>query len=105
MKYGIDKDLLYKENDKQLMPILTPAYPSMNSTHNVSVSTKNAILTELQKGLQISEALLKRDEKGKKEFPGLSWKRLFKKFNFFGAYPHFVMITVLAKTEDLQNRW
>jgi len=105
VKYGIDKDLLYKENPMQLMPILTPAYPSMNSTHNVSVSTKSAILTELQKGLQITEALLKRDEKGNKVHPTLSWRRLFKKFNFFGAYPHFVMITVLAKTDDLQNRW
>jgi poly(A) polymerase Pap1 len=35
----------------------------------------------------------------------LTWKRLFKKFNFFGAYPHFVMITILAVDEELQNRW
>lgn len=87
------------------MPILTPAYPAMNSTYNVSKSTKSAILTELEKGLQITEALLKRDEKGNKVYPSLSWKRVFKKFNFFGAFPHFVMITVLAKSDELQNRW
>ena len=105
VKYGIEKDLIYKENVNQLMPILTPAYPSMNSTHNVSLSNKHAILTEFQKGLQITEALLARNEKGNKKNPQLSWKRLFKKFNFFGAYPHFVMITILAVDEDLQNRW
>ncbi len=44
------------------MPILTPAYPSMNSTYNVSISTKQAMLTEFAKALKITESLLKRDE-------------------------------------------
>ena len=44
------------------MPILTPAFPSMNATYNVSQSTKKAMLTEFEKGLLITEALLKRDE-------------------------------------------
>lgn len=62
LKYGITADQIYQENRKNLMPILTPAYPSMNSTHNVSESTKMAILTELEKGLKITEALLKRNK-------------------------------------------
>jgi len=61
------------------MPIITPAFPSMNSTFNVSESTKNIILTELEKGALITEAILK-------ENSTVSWKRLFKKFNFFSAY-------------------
>lgn len=58
--FNIPKELLYTQNPKQLMPILTPAYPSMNSTHNVSQSTKAAILTEFQKGLQVTNALISR---------------------------------------------
>ena len=38
-------------------------------------------------------------------YPNLSWKRLFKKFNFFGAYKHFIMITVLGADGELHNRW
>jgi poly(A) polymerase len=89
-KYGISQDLLYQQNPKHLMPILTCAYPQMNSTHNVSHSTKQAILTEFEKGVLITEALLKRDAKCAKVNPDLSWKRLFKKFHFFGAYQHFI---------------
>lgn len=68
------------------MPIITPAFPSMNSTYNVSNSTKRAMLIEFEKGLKITEALLRRDENGNKVYPNLSWKRLFKKFNFFKAF-------------------
>lgn len=89
-KYGISPELLYRENPSHIMPILTPAYPCMNSTHNVSWSTKSAMLTEFEKALKITESLLKRDEHGHKLYPSLSWKRLFKKFNFFGAYYHFI---------------
>jgi poly(A) polymerase len=90
-KCGISESLLYKENEGDLMPVLTPAYPAMNSTHNVSISTKEAILTEMEKAHMIVEALLKRDLKtGNKVNLELSWNRLFKKFNFFGAYKHFI---------------
>jgi poly(A) polymerase len=69
------------------MPIITPAFPSMNSTHNVSQSTRKVILTEFDKALKITEALIK-----KEGAPDLTWKRLFKKFNFFKAYNHFIQI-------------
>ena len=105
-KYGINPKLLYEENPKHLMPVLTCAYPSMNSTHNVSESTKAAILTEFEKALQICEAVLKRDEAtGARAHPELSWKRLFKKFNFFGAYTHFIQLSVLSVDADTHNKW
>ena len=105
-KYGINPKLLYEENPKHLMPVLTCAYPSMNSTHNVSESTKAAILTEFEKALKICEAVLKRDEStGARFYPELSWKRLFKKFNFFGAYTHFIQLSVLSADSDTHNKW
>jgi poly(A) polymerase len=90
-KIGISESLLYKESENDLMSVLTPAYPAINSSHNVSISTKEAILTEMEKANMIVEALLKRDERtGQKVNPELTWNRLFKKFNFFGAYQHFI---------------
>lgn len=81
------------------MPILTCAYPAMNCTYNVSVSTKQAILVEFEKGLKITEALLARKE------DSLTWKRLFKKFNFFSAYYHFIMVSILSVDADHHNKW
>ncbi|TNV83775.1 hypothetical protein FGO68_gene2709 [Halteria grandinella] len=103
--YGIKDELLYKEKNTNLMPILTPAYPCMNSTHNVSHSTKEAMLAEFEKGLKITEAILKRDERGQKQYPSLSWKRLFKKFAFFSSFTHYIMITICSIDDELHSRW
>jgi poly(A) polymerase len=52
--FQIPDDLFYKQQSNDLMPILTPAFPSMNATYNVSQSTKRAMLTEFHKGLLIT---------------------------------------------------
>lgn len=79
--------MFYKKGPNDLMPIITPAFPSMNTTHNVSNSTKRAIMTEFEKGVKIVDFLI--ENRGK---TALTWKRLFKKFNFFKAYSHFIQI-------------
>lgn len=40
------------------MPIITPSYPSINSTHNVSYSTQTIIQEELKRGENAGEARL-----------------------------------------------
>ncbi len=40
------------------MPIITPAFPAQNATHNISSSTKNVILTELEKASIVTDALM-----------------------------------------------
>jgi poly(A) polymerase len=106
IKYNLNVDLFYRENEKHIMPVLTPAYPAMNSTHNVCDSTKEAILTEFEKAFKLVEALIKRDEVTKlKAHPSLSWTRLFKRFHFFSAYQHFIQVTALAVDADHHKDW
>jgi len=69
------------------MPIITPAFPSMNSTYNVSLSTKRVMLTEFEKAAMITNELS--INKGSSK---IGWGRLFKKFNFFKAFQHFIEI-------------
>lgn len=83
--FPIPEELRYMRNPNDLMPIITPAFPHMNSTYNVSQFTKKAIFIEFEKALLIIEHLI-----NKTGSPDLSWKRLFKKFNFFKSYTHFI---------------
>ena len=84
------------------MPIITPAFPSMNTTHNVSQSTMNIILTELEKGKKITEYLV---DNASKELQDNAWKRLFKPFNFFQVYKHFIQIWILSNSSDNFKKW
>ena len=100
VKFDIDPELLYNPDPKALMPIITPAFPSMNSTYNVSQTTKNVMLTEFEKAAKITNELVKN-----KGTSPITWKRLFKNFPFFRAYEHFVEIQVMSKNDEDHKKW
>jgi poly(A) polymerase len=58
--------------------IITPAFPSMNSTYNVTQQTKQILLTEFEKA-----AMITRELNENRDHCEITWKRLFKKFPFF----------------------
>ncbi|XP_042471442.1 nuclear poly(A) polymerase 1-like [Zingiber officinale] len=77
------------------MPIITPAYPCMNSSYNVSSSTLHVMMEEFQRGDQISKAM----EAGKAD-----WDRLFEPYTFFEAYKNYLEIDITAENDsDLRN--
>ncbi|KAJ6373944.1 hypothetical protein OIU78_029607 [Salix suchowensis] len=79
-----------------LMPIITPAYPSMNSSYNVSSSTLHIMTEEFQRGNEICDAM----EASKAE-----WDTLFEPFSFFEAYKNYLQIDISADNEDDLRQW
>ncbi|NXA04371.1 PAPOG polymerase, partial [Sapayoa aenigma] len=79
-----------------VMPIITPAYPQQNSTYNVSASTRAVMVEEFQRGLEVTDEILK----GKSD-----WSKLFEPLNFFQKYKHYIVLTASAFTEEHHLNW
>ncbi|XP_038679921.1 nuclear poly(A) polymerase 1-like isoform X2 [Tripterygium wilfordii] len=79
-----------------LMPIITPAYPCMNSSYNVSSNTLRIMKEEFRRGYEICEAM----EANKAE-----WDTLFEPYSFFDAYKNFLQIDICAENADDLRKW
>ena len=79
------------------MPIITPAYPSMCATHNITMSTKKIILRELERGGDIVDRI----------FTGqMKWKDLFDRHTFFvDGYKYYLSIISTSTTKEAQQIW
>ena len=75
-----------------IMPIITPAYPCMNSSFNVSESTLHHMKQEFARGDAICEKLV--NEKASAVFD-----ELLEPFPFFAVYKTFLQIELSASTE------
>lgn len=83
--------------DKQhLMPIITPAYPCMNSTFNVSKSTFKDMISEFERSAEIAQ----RAENGLE-----SWEALFEETDFFVRYNHYIQIEINTSNEVDHLKW
>lgn len=80
-----------------LMPVITPAYPCMNSTHTIGQSTKMVLLRELRRGEEIMNDIYA-DKK--------TWSDLFVRQRFFSeAYKHYICVVTAARTKEAQQAW
>lgn len=87
---------IYPQDRGHRMPIITPAYPSMCSTHNVSASTAIIMARELKRGLAITTDVMA----GKKP-----WSELLEPHDFFTKYRYYLQITASATSQNVLNRW
>jgi poly(A) polymerase len=95
------------------MPIITPAYPSMCATHNVTASTQMIMTDEFKKGgkphYPIYPAflfLVSASEVVERVIVGTAeWSELFKKHDFFLKYRYYLKIIASAANADLQSKW
>lgn len=79
-----------------LMPVITPAFPNMNSTHNVTESTKRVICDEIHRGYQICK-----DVESNKALH----LDLYKSHRFFNLYRNYLMIIIEVQDEDGFRRY
>ena len=91
---------LWRPKGNEQMMIITPAFPSMNSTNRVSAQTKHTLLTEFEKASMITRELNEN-----REHCQITWQRLFKKFPFFKAYEHFLEYQILSRDEESHKMW
>lgn len=81
-----------KNTDRfHVMPIITPAFPEQNSTHNVTRSTCTIIRDEIWEALEICRDI----NEGRAE-----WSALFKEVNFFSRYKHFIALIMAAPNDE-----
>ena len=95
----LDRSLGYKVWDPKkerrdamhVMPIITPAYPSMNSTYNVSESTFNIIREEVRNA---APTALKEN-----------WVGLFERCDFFSMFKVYLQIVISAENRPSHQAW
>jgi poly(A) polymerase len=77
------------QSARQVAPMITPAYPAMNSTLSVSRQTLQIMQEEFTRAHQIVERLWKRHQQSHSPSDDLSleWSTLFEPSDFFISYP------------------
>ena len=80
-----------------IMPVITPAYPEMCSTHNQTKSNHKIILRELQRGEEITKVIYTGAKK---------WADLFEKHTFFTKdFRYYLSLVAGSKTKEAQLVW
>ncbi|XP_042481882.1 nuclear poly(A) polymerase 4-like isoform X2 [Macadamia integrifolia] len=79
-----------------LMPIITPAFPCMNSSYNVSTSTLRVMMEQFQFGNKICEEI---------ELNKAQWGALFEPYIFFEIYKNYLQVDIVAADADDLLSW
>ncbi|EKM79958.1 hypothetical protein AGABI1DRAFT_113202 [Agaricus bisporus var. burnettii JB137-S8] len=87
---------LYPSDRSHRMPIITPAYPAMCATHNVTESTQMIMTEEFKKGADIVDKVI---------VGSASWSDLFAKHDFFHKYRYYLQVIASTGNSDLQIKW
>lgn len=85
-----------KSDHYDVMPIITPAYPSTNSQRSATTSSRNRIITEMDKALQTVEKVITGD---------LPWSSLCENHDFFEKYKYYIEIFIGADNLNDYNWW
>ncbi|XP_047174345.1 nuclear poly(A) polymerase 4 isoform X2 [Vigna umbellata] len=78
------------------MPIITPAYPCMNSSYNVSASTLRVMMEQFRYGNKICDEI---------DLNKAQWSALFQPYIFFEAYKNYLQVDIVASDTDDLLAW
>lgn len=78
------------------MPIITPAYPCMNSSYNVSTSTLRVMMEQFEHGNKICQEV---------ELNKAQWSNLFGPYLFFEACKNYLQVDIVAADVDDLLAW
>ncbi|KAJ3740907.1 poly-A polymerase [Lentinula detonsa] len=87
---------LYPADRAHRMPIITPTYPAMCATHNVTASTQMITTEEFKRGADIVDKVI---------VGTAQWSELFLKHDFFHKYRYYLQIIASTGDADLQIKW
>ncbi|KAJ0315352.1 hypothetical protein COL5a_012009 [Colletotrichum fioriniae] len=88
---------LYKGDQFHLMPVITPAYPSMCATYNITRSAMTVIQQELGRGCDITDNIML----GKSP-----WSDLFVKHTFFTkGYKYYISVITASTDKEAHKIW
>ncbi|KAL7470771.1 hypothetical protein ACHAXS_011045 [Conticribra weissflogii] len=96
-------------NMRQVAPIITPAYPAMNSTLSVSRQTLQILQEEFSRGHNVVDKLYKDFQRGALDEEmvrtGDIWKELFEPSDFFIGYPHYLSLCIVGPSQADAQAW
>ncbi|XBW37140.1 hypothetical protein QEN19_002718 [Hanseniaspora menglaensis] len=79
------------------MPVITPSYPSMCATHNITESNKTVILREFKRGIDICTKISTGE---------MTWNDLIAKHDFFHRYKFYLILLATTKgSEEEHLKW
>ncbi|KAI0221376.1 polynucleotide adenylyltransferase [Massospora cicadina] len=78
------------------MPIITPAFPSMCATHNLTKMNHAIIVCELNRAAKLSHRIMSGAD---------SWDTLIKDPKFFSLHKHFIQVLACCEDEAEQHEW
>ncbi|KAF8819548.1 polyA polymerase [Cardiosporidium cionae] len=84
------------QDSQHLMPIVTPAFPSMNSTHNVTQSTMRVMHEELHRGYELVRKTL---------LGSCTWDDIIVPLDIFSHASHFLQFRILAQSDLIHQKW
>ncbi|GKY92114.1 hypothetical protein MPSEU_000182800 [Mayamaea pseudoterrestris] len=89
--------LVSRRDGLQIMPIITPAYPSMNSAYNVDVPQ----LRQMRNEFVLAANWVVTTHKSKRN----CFLRLLRPSDFFASHSHYLQVKITSKTQQEHVEW